>query len=490
MSMPHPPLRPVPLDPDEPEPTPAAAEEAPGPPPAGAVRRDPETGAGSRYRRAERPVPVAGADGGPGTALELASAAEASAAGLAAPLGALAAAFRANAEALARSQEAQADLGRALQRADRSEMMVQTTGALNDTFKNLSSIQKGLLDRIEESGAEARRGRWFLPALVLAALAAVGVAVWFTLERVDLVARDAAASGDAADRVERVARESREEGKREAQASLGSEVSLLRTELDRVREEKAALEARLQESETARATEREARVSAESDLASQRSEVQTARTDLLARRAVEEEVGRLRAEAALRGPEVERLRQDLDAEKKETAALRLRLAEAGLGRDPASDVPAATPNPATSVPAPPAAPPSTTSLGADPTVVRDPRTLDRVRARMNDLLQSGNVGRTDFYQMQSIGGVAPTRLVDVVAMRYGPNGRLLNVIRAQELRVVVDRGRRVVEFAFSDGHLEYNQARVPFPEGAYTPVVAEGDLSAWSGSGLTFVTLR
>jgi hypothetical protein len=483
--MSRPPLRPVPLEPDDLD-APAPEAEAPGAP-----AREGEGGASaSRYRRGDRPVPPPGAtDDVPGTALEVAGAAEASAASLAAPLAALAAAFRANAEALARSQEAQADLGRALQRADRSEMMVQTTGALNDTFKNLSSIQRGLLDRIEESTAESRKGRWFLPALVLVALAAVGVAVWFVLERVDLVARDAAATGDQADRIERVGRTAREEGRAEVRQALGTEVALLREEVDRLRAENEALEARAKAAETARDAEREARLSAESDLSSQRSEVAAARADLLARKALEDEVGRLRSEAALRGPEVERLRGELETEKKDAAALRLRLAEAGLGIDPAaSSVPAPQPNAPPPVPSPtPAASPS---LGADPTVLRDPRTLDRVRARMNDLLQSGNVGPTDFYQVQSIGGVAPTRLVDVVAMRYGANGRLLNVVRAKELRVVVDRSRRVVEFAFSDGHLEYNQARVPFPDGVYTPVVAEGDLSAWSGSGLSFVTLR
>jgi hypothetical protein len=406
---------------------------------------------------------------------------------MAAPLAALAAAFQANAEALRRSQEVQADLGRALQRADRSEMVVQTTGALNDTFKNLSSIQRGLLQRLEESGEETRRGRWFLPAIVLASLAVVGVAIWFVMERVDGVARDVATGGDVADRVDRVAREAREEGRREADAQRTAEVTAIRDEIDRLRAERAGLEERLQTAERERDAEREARRSSEADMGSLRSEVTSARADLLARRALEEENARLRAEATARQPELDRLRRELEEEKKTTGDLRLRVAEAGLGRVPAE---AATSEgaPAGGPAASPA--PSSPPPGPDPSIVRDRRQIERVRTRVNELLQGGNVGRSDFYQVQSIGGLSATRLVDVVAMRYAPNGRLQNAIHAKELRVVVDRTRHVVEFAFTDGALDYNGTRAPFPEGGYSAIVAEGDLSGWTGSGLTFVTVR
>jgi hypothetical protein len=239
--------------------------------------------------------------------------------------------------------------------------------------------------------------------------------------------------------------------------------------------------------EAERDAERQARESAEADVASMRTEIQGARADLLARRALEEENGRLRAEAALHGPEVERMRRELDEEKRTTADLRLRLAEAGLGRSP-SPPPPPTPNPAPEAGGP--APAPSAPLGPDPSVVRDRSTLERVRVRLNELLQAGNVGRSDFYQVQSIGGLSPSRVVDVVAMRYGPNGRLLNAIRAKEMRVVLDRARRVVEFAFADGELDYQSTRVPFPEGAYTAIVAEGDLAAWTGSGLSFVAVR
>jgi hypothetical protein len=80
--------------------------------------------------------------------------------------------------------------------------------------------------------------------------------------------------------------------------------------------------------------------------------------------------------------------------------------------------------------------------------------------------------------------------VDVLAMHYGPTGNLLNSIRAKEMRVTADRTRRVVEFTFVDGSLDFSGKPVPFPSGVFSAIVAEGDLAAWTGSGLSLVVAR
>src|SRR5262245_27695509 len=184
------PAPPVPPDPS----VFSASAAAPGP-------KAPEPGPGPRFRRPERPAPAAGdpraldAEGPPAEGDEEAAALAPFSAGssraIAEPLAALAAAFQANVEALRRSHEVQADLGRALQRADRSEALLQSTGALNETFRGLTQVQRSLSQRIETSDKEARTGRWFLPVLVLAALVVVGTGLWLVLQYVNRWREDA-----------------------------------------------------------------------------------------------------------------------------------------------------------------------------------------------------------------------------------------------------------------------------------------------------------
>src|SRR5262245_5337274 len=130
---------------------------------------------------------------------------------IAEPLAALAMAFQANADALRRSQDIQADLGRALQRADRSEVLLQSTGALNDTFRGLTTVQKGLLQRIDAGEKAAKEGRWFLPILVLSAMAVLGALGWLLVRRMDEIEGDRVTVGAAAEQFNR----GREEAQRD-----------------------------------------------------------------------------------------------------------------------------------------------------------------------------------------------------------------------------------------------------------------------------------
>jgi hypothetical protein len=90
-----------------------------------------------------------------------------------------------------------------------------------------------------------------------------------------------------------------------------------------------------------------------------------------------------------------------------------------------------------------------------------------------------------------VGGIGAQRLTDVVVQRTAPGGKVVNGIRARELRITVDRLRRVVEFVFADGALEHGSTSVPFSNGTYAVVVAEGDaVSSWTGSGLTLLVSK
>ena len=61
-----------------------------------------------------------------------------------APLREIAHAFRLNAEALHTLKQMQGDLARQVKRGDRSELVLQSTRSLNETFRNLTAVQREL----------------------------------------------------------------------------------------------------------------------------------------------------------------------------------------------------------------------------------------------------------------------------------------------------------------------------------------------------------
>src|SRR5438132_7944594 len=214
----------------------SAGEEAPG--------DSPESAGAPRFRRPDRPAPAVGdprplpgaehgADGADGVdgargpegldGTAMAPFGQVPARAIAEPLAALAAAFQANAEALRRSQEMQSQLGQALQRADRSEALLQSTGALNETFRGLTQVQRSLAQRIDTSERESAQGRWFLPVIVLASLAVVGVGLWLILKYVNQWREDALGTVDVGTQLASQYQQGVEQGKKEAQAVLEAE---------------------------------------------------------------------------------------------------------------------------------------------------------------------------------------------------------------------------------------------------------------------------
>ena len=73
-------------------------------------------------------------------------------------------AFRMNAEALHRLQDMQEQLVNSVQRTNRSEMMIQSTQALNETFRNLTQVQRTLLERMD--GASQRGPNRLVPLML------------------------------------------------------------------------------------------------------------------------------------------------------------------------------------------------------------------------------------------------------------------------------------------------------------------------------------
>lgn len=489
--MPHAPSGPVPSPRETPDRDRRSASAGGVPPILGPVPGAAEAGEasseGQRFRRPERPAGAHADASGPRPfeaeggvpEVRLATPLGEAAARSIEPLAALAAAFQANAEALSRSQEMQAELGRALQRADRSEVMIQSTGALNETFKGLTSVQRTLLQRVETAEQESKSGRWFLPILVLGALAVTGAGLALVVRKMDDVESRVVGNADVASTIHASLAEGVTEGRTNAEAAFAVErrvyeerVSRLEAELAGVRGERDARASELKE--------------ASSTLQGLQGEVMTARADSLRARAMEEELARLRVEGASKDPELDRLKRELAEEKRANAGLRQRLADVGIGRgapDPVGDAPRAD---AADAPAAPAAVPAD-----DPALPRDRGGVDRAKTRMNELLQAAAAGRPDYLQLVSLGGNGGNRLTNVMAARYSANGKLMSYFKAKDLRVHVDRSRRVVELVFTDGAIEYAGNSLPFAGGTYTAVVAEGEqVAAWAQSGLSFVVLK
>ncbi len=88
--------------------------------------------------------------------------------GLPAPLQAMAEALRANADALHRLDRSQQRIAESIEKSERAQQVVASTRALNDTFKGLSEIQRGLLDALVKTNRGGRGGSPFL--VLLAAL--------------------------------------------------------------------------------------------------------------------------------------------------------------------------------------------------------------------------------------------------------------------------------------------------------------------------------
>jgi hypothetical protein len=111
------------------------------------------------------------------------------------PLRDLAEAFRENSETLRSLAEGQARLARRIDRSDRSEAVINSTKALNDTFRGVQRIQERLASRLESE----RKRPWLL---MIVALGATGVVVggilWYLLSWVDRRDRAAADRGDVA----------------------------------------------------------------------------------------------------------------------------------------------------------------------------------------------------------------------------------------------------------------------------------------------------
>ncbi|MCB9833298.1 MAG: hypothetical protein H6807_12570 [Planctomycetes bacterium] len=391
------------------------------------------------------------------------------------PLSDLAKAFAMQAEVLRGIHDTQHELQQAIKDDKKSEMMINSTQALNDTFRGVKGVQQRLLDELEQRGKRARGGR---VATVLVALLVVVVAVagfvWFD-RRIE--ERGGKLDGDLA----RMRDEILPSYRRRAEQAEG-ERDEARTELTRLR---ADLEATREAAAEARGDDRAAGAELESlrrERASwleEKGRLDKSVEDLRSQVAYylerfegsEREVVRLRDEVirkiAAGGVE------ELTAKAKEEANVESpivpeEVAET-IGKRQDAETTAGA---AAETPKAPVIPPET--------VIED----------VNVLLS--NHRGSQVYRLESVAAVGDGCLEDVVFTESAPGQGVMKKIRAERLEIVISGRGDLVEFNFKKGAVQQKRPNAamgdwaPFYNDRYRMTVYCLNGQQWLGRSYAF----
>ncbi len=392
----------------------------------------------------------------------------------------LAIAFRTSAEAIEGVRDLQAELVKALKRQDRSELVLQSTQALNETFRNLTTVQRALLERLDEPRRSG--GGRLVPLMLIGLLVAFLAGTWLVASVLEQLRVERGGQArlvvDAADR----AVASYREGVDAHEAESTRAIDVLEEQVHQLREHEQALQKQLgdQGGESADLLKQLKTLEGErDDLARQ---IRAARDQVVAKQAMESDLVEANGKIAVLEPRLTSLQQELDQQKSETSRLRKRLAafDAGLP-DPEGETkkPEAAPKTASDAPAP---------LPEKP-IDRDPNLLAKIRDRINEMLDQGSRPRESLWQVTRMDGVTTDGLVDVIAMRYErATGRLLAQVTAREAGFEVRRGDRAVDLTFKRGTVHDAAGTRDLPAAGLVERVADGEMyRLWSQSGLLFV---
>lgn len=367
------------------------------------------------------------------------------------PLKDLADAFRSNTDALKSIADGQTRLGKKLDRTDRSEAVIQSTQALNETFRGVQRTQERLMGRLSD---EKRRPWVFLAAGVLVVAIVGGAAIWYLLDwfagREDATAKSGAETfAGAMDKKDETLDALSEENRRLA-VDLARERERATALSDRVEE----LTKRVEQLELVNGNLREGQVDADEN---------------------RREKERLAIEAARLEDELRTARRELKTAADDLEATKKRLAEAETSA--ASAAPAKPPVKEPAV-EPAKAPPEVPKEAA-----KDPAELARVLGVLNRLLTE--TGGESGYRFEKIGGIRGKILYDVVIVDRSARGQEAKKFEAAEARVMVDSTKKRVEIRLTTGHITYYGVKAPFWDDRYVLPLAGVDTERWLRSGLT-----
>ncbi len=257
---------------------------------------------------------------------------EAARPGSEAPMREVAHAFRLNAEALHTLKEMQSDLAKQVRRGDRSELVVQSTQALNETFRNLTSVQQELLRRIH-AGESRKGGGPLVPLMLLGLLVVFLGCTWVVLDQLDKQRAPEAGSGIAAADIVQRERDAWKDGRNEGARHADNELKRLNDALDEAKSRARSLQGEI-DTRTRKLSEiDQARRAAEIERDEFAGQVRKAQSEMMAKQVLEEEISALKvqldaANRAATGAEHER-----DLQRRQNAWLRERMADYGMGFD-------------------------------------------------------------------------------------------------------------------------------------------------------------
>ncbi|HGY92554.1 MAG TPA: hypothetical protein ENK43_15410 [Planctomycetes bacterium] len=398
---------------------------------------------------------------------------------LAGPLTDLARSFALQAEVLKQVHQSQQDMKEALGKDDKSQMVVNSTRALNDTFKGVRKVQQELLDELRTKDASKRWAPliWGGLALILAGLGWWG---WRAVERgrdedrrlldakierglTGVVVRNETILKEqltaALRRGERLEEELR--GAQEELARLGADLR-----------EKTASVARL-ESALAEARERErAATAARDDLKhklalAKESKLQLAHELDLARK----ETNRLREQVIdkIRTPGAEWIEDATQGKELPVVTAK----NAAAGPSPAKESPVAQP-------AKPKAPPAGETA--------------RTVSHLNRLL-SHHRG-DEIYAVKSVRTVLPNRLEGVVLTESLKGKGVVRRIEAEKLTIAVDPRGDLVELEFKDGQVRSRTSQgilgspTPFYRGRFRLTLEPTNGKDWLAQPMGFIRIE
>ncbi len=236
-------------------------------------------------------------------------------------------AFRLNAEALHRLEALQADLARTVQRNDRGELMLQSTQALNDTFRNLASIQRALLERLD---APRRRSR----LVPLGVLGLLFVLVGGVVALVEAIRRNGELGRIDANEIAREVRGSFLAGHEEGRAARAADLVRMEADLDSARE-RAQKTAELLDRKLDEMAELErARRVLESDNALLSERALRGAEAAVAKELLAQELERLDRQRLAHDTVVARLEQEIASLRATNVGLRQRIGDAAIGIPP------------------------------------------------------------------------------------------------------------------------------------------------------------
>ncbi|MCZ6573723.1 MAG: hypothetical protein ACE10D_03195 [Planctomycetota bacterium] len=340
---------------------------------------------------------------------------------------AFAEAFRLQAEALNRLDRTQRKIVDTLERSEKAQNLVASTRALNETFRGLSRIQRGLLDAVL---SDKGRGRG-MPLVLVAALALSLVLGFLLVQKKDGAepARLVQVERELTDaRAEQQRLRGMEEETRKRAAKLEGE---LRGDLATAREGLAAYGASEKRTETEMQRLRDK--ASEADGLLQNFLTVKARAE----RAAEFEVTNIDLRQRLTNAQ----RRIRTLEEGQARLAGMVAEERIAARSPADAVLEAARKKGlikrASAPAP----------GPQELKGREKRNL---RRRVNRLLQAAS-GK-EAYELLQVGGVDGGKLLDVSVGRY-EGARMLNSLQAKEMEIFVDLEAQTVELLLRRGQM-------------------------------------